>query len=342
VRVLVLGGTIFLGRHVVEAGLARGDEVTTFNRGRHPDELAPDVERLHGDRDGGLDALAGRDWDAVVDTSGHFPRIVRASTQALGGQVGHYTFVSSVSVYADTSRPGTDEQAPVNQIEPDAAEELETPEAYGAFKALCEAAAEEALPGRALSVRAGLIVGPHDPTNRFTYWVTRVARGGDVLAPEPRDQPVQLVDARDLAAWMLAAAERGLAGVLNATGPERPLTLEAFLEELRAAVNPEARLVWVGERFLLDAGVEPWQELPLWLAPTANPANAGFLALDVSRAVAAGLRFSRLAETARDTLAWAETAPGPREKDVGVPVEQAGLAPERERDLLEAWGREAA
>jgi 2'-hydroxyisoflavone reductase len=342
VRVLVLGGTIFLGRHVVEAALARGNAVTTFNRGRHPDTLPADVERLHGDRDGGLDALAGREWDTVVDTSGYFPRIVRASAERLADRVGHYVFVSSASVYADTSRPGVDESAPMQEIGPDAAEELSSPEAYGGFKARCEAAVEEVLPGRALSVRAGLIVGPHDPTNRFTYWVTRLARGGDVLAPEPRDQSVQLVDGRDLAAWMLDAAERRIGGVLNATGPERPLTFERFLEELRAAVGPDARLAWADERFLLKAGVEPWQELPLWLAPGANPGDAGFLALDVSQAIAARLGFRPLAETARDTLAWAEAAPAAQEKDVGIRMAPAGLDAARERELLEAWRREAA
>jgi 2'-hydroxyisoflavone reductase len=342
VRVLVLGGTIFLGRHVVEAALARGDGVTTFNRGRHADELPPEVERLHGDRDGGLDALAGRAWDVVVDTSGYFPRVVRGSAELLAERVERYVFVSSASVYADTSRPGVDESGPVHEVPAGAPEELSSPEAYGGFKARSEGAVEAALPGRALSVRAGLIVGPHDPTNRFTYWVTRLARGGDVLAPEPRDQPVQVVDVRDLAGWMLDAAERGAAGVVNATGPERPLTFEAFLEKVRAAVGRGARLVWASERFLLDAGVEPWQELPLWLAPGANPGDAGFLALDVSRALAAGLRLRPLAETARDTLAWAEGAPETGAKDVGVPMAPAGLDAERERELLEAWRRRAA
>lgn len=340
-RLLVLGGTVFLGRAVVEAALARGDEVTIFTRGRHADDLPAEVERLRGDRDGDLGALTGREWDAVVDTSGYFPRIVRASAKLLAGRVGHCTFVSSASVYADTSRPGTNERAPVHELAPGTPEELSSPEAYGGFKALSERAAEETLPGRVLSVRAGLVAGPHDPTNRFTYWVTRLARGGDVLAPEPRDQPVQLVDARDLAAWILDAAARGEHGVFNATGPERPLTLETALDEIRDAVNPEARLVWVAERFLLDAGVEPWQELPLWLAPGANPAEAGFLAIDASKAIAAGLRFRPLAETARDTLAWTRSVQ-PQAKDVGLATGPAGLAPERERALLGAWKRRAA
>ena len=339
-RVLVLGGTVFLGRHVVEAALARGDEVTIFNRGRHGVDLYPEAERLVGDRDGDLSALARGEWDVVVDTSGYFPRQVRASAEALAGRVGRDAFVSSTSVYADHSRAGTREDAPVNEVPEGAPEELSTPELYGGYQALAERAAEEALPGRALAVRAGLIVGPHDTTNRFTYWVTRLARGGEVLAPEPRTQQVQLVDARDLAAWILACAERGVAGTFNATGPAEPLTLGEMLERIRAAVGSDAELVWAGERFLVDAGVEPYADLPLWLAPTVDPDWAGFLGVDVSRAVAAGLAFRPLEETVRDTLAWAEREPAPA-KESGVPVPPAGLDPERERELLAAW-REAA
>jgi len=342
VRVLVLGGTIFLGRHVVEAALARGDEVTTFNRGRHADELPTEVERLVGDRDGDLTALDGREWDAVVDTSGYFPRVVRASAELLAGRVAHYTFISSASVYADHSQVGSSEESAVNAVPQGAAEELATPELYGGFKALSEQAAEEALPGRVLSLRAGLIVGPHDPTNRFTYWATRLARGGETLAPEPRSQPVQLVDVRDLAEWILRSAESGLAGVFNATGPERRLTLGETLERVRDAVGGRAALVWADERFLVDAGVEPFADLPLWLAPGADPDWAGFLGLDVSRALAAGLRFRPLEETARDTLAWAESGPAAAGKDVGVPMAPAGLERARERELLDAWRRRAA
>ncbi len=344
-RVLVLGGTVFVGRHLVEAALARGDEVTLFNRGRHGAGLYPEVERLHGDRDGDLAALAGREWDAVVDTSGYFPRIVRASAEALAGRVGHYTFVSSASVYADHCRVGTTEDAAVNEVPEGAAEELSTPELYGAFKALSEQAAEAALPGRVpgrvLNVRAGLIVGPHDPTNRFTYWVTRLARGGEALVPEPRSQPVQLVDARDLAAWILRCADEAVTGVFTATGPERPLTLGELVERVRDAAGGRAELVWTDERFLVDAGVEPFTDLPLWLAPNVDPDWAGFFGLDVSRALAAGLRFRPLAETVRDTLAWAEREAAPA-KDVGVTMAPAGVAPERERELLDAWRRRAA
>lgn len=326
-RVLVLGGTLFVGRHLVEAALERGHEVTLFNRGQTDSGLFPDVERLRGDREGNLAALGGRRWEAVVDTSARVPRWVRSAGELLAGSVEHYTFVSSASVYADTSRPGTAEDAPVHTLADETAEEIDSAEAYGALKALCERAAEEALPGRVLSVRAGLIVGPYDPTGRFTYWAHRIARGGDVLAPEPGEQRVQLVDARDLADWILAMAEARRVGVFNATGPAQALTMEGLLEGCRTALGDDARLVWARERFLLDAGVEPWSDLPLWLAPAANPESAHFLELDVSRALAAGLRFRPLADTVRATLERAETAPG------------AGLAPAREASLLDDWRR---
>jgi len=324
-RVLVLGGTLFLGRHLVEAALGRGHEVTLFNRGRTGPELYPDVETLQGDRDAGeLEALRGRSWDAVVDTSARVPRWVRDAAGVLAGAVEHYTFVSSISVYANTSRPGTDENGPVHKLADETVEEITTAQVYGALKVLCEQAAEEAMPGRVLSVRAGLIVGPYDPSGRFTYWVHRIARGGDVLAPEPRDQPVQLVHGRDLADWMLEMAERRETGVLNATGPERPLTMEALLEAIREESGNDATLSWTDERFLVERGVEQWSDLPLWLAPATHPETAGFMAVDVRKSLAAGLRFRPLAKTIRDTLTGAEPTPG------------AGLDPARERELLQA------
>ena len=322
-RVLILGGTLFLGRHLVEAAQARGDEVTLFNRGRTDPGLFPDVETLHGDRDAGdLDALRTGEWDVVVDTSARVPRWVNDSAGLLAGRVGQYTFVSSCSVYANTSAAGTDESSPVLALADETAEEITSAEVYGGLKVLCECAAAEALPGGALSVRAGLIVGPYDPTGRFTYWVHRIAAGGEVLVPEPRDQPVQLVHARDLADWMLAAAARGETGVFNATGPASPLTMEALVAEIRGATESDARLTWVDEHALVEHGVEAWSDLPLWLAPGTNPESANFLAVDVTKALAAGLCFRPLADTVRDTLEHAET------------FTKAGLDPARERELL--------
>ena len=332
---------MFLGRHVVEQALVRGHDVTLFNRGRHNHELFPDVEKLRGDRDGDLGALEGRRWDAVVDPSGYVPRVVRASAELLARTVDHYTFVSSISVYADFSSPGFDESAPVATLEDEATENVEA--SYGALKALCERAVDEEMGGRSLSVRAGLIVGPHDPTGRFTYWVRRVAEGGEVLAPEPRDQPVQLVDARDLAAWIVEMAEGRRTGVYNATGPAEPLRFDVLLEECRAATGSDARLVWVDERFLVEQGVEPWDELPLWLAPETHPEVRGFLAAGAARAIAAGLAFRPLVTTILDTLAWdaKERATAAVACDYGVLPKPAGLSRKRERVLLDAWRRRA-
>lgn len=324
-RVLVLGGTLFLGRHVVEAALARGDDVTLFNRGRTNRDLFPEVEHLTGDRDSGdLDALRGRDWDAVVDTSARVPRWVRDSAGLLAGRVAHYTLVSSISVYRDLSEPGAAEDAPVHTLADETVEDIVDAETYGALKALCERELEAEMPGRSLSVRAGLIVGPYDNTGRFTYWVHRIARGGEVLAPEPRDQPVQFVHARDLADWMLGSAARGVAGVFNATGPEKPLTLGELLEHCRDISQQAVELTWVDERFLVEQGVEEWSDLPLWLAPGVKQENAGLMSVDCSRALEERLRFRGLRETLLDTLAGAE------------PTSAAGLTPERERELLAA------
>jgi 2'-hydroxyisoflavone reductase len=309
----------------VEAALARGHEVTLFNRGQTNPDLFPEVETLRDDRDGDLSPLRGRSWDAVVDPSARIPRWVRATAEQLTDVVEHYTFISSGSVYADTSRPGVDENGPVHTVADETVEEITDAETYGALKVLCERAAEERMPGRVLSVRAGLIVGPYDPTGRFTYWVHRIARGGDVLAPEPRLQPVQFIHGRDLAEWIVTMAERRQAGVFNATGPEQPLTTEQLLEECIAATGSDARLVWVDESFLVENGVEAWSDLPLWLAPEANPGDAAFLAVNVSKAVRAGLRFRPLAETLLETLEGAEPTP------------DAGLSPDREEELLEAW-----
>lgn len=332
-KLLVLGGTKFLGRHLVEAARGRGDEVTIFTRGLHNPDIFPEVERLRGDRDGGLDALRGRRWDAVVDTSGYVPRVVRASAELLADAVGLYVFVSSMSVYADFSRPN-DEDSPVAALADESVEEV-TGETYGALKALCERAVEGAMPGRALHVRAGLIVGPYDPTGRFTYWTARLARGGEVLAPAPPGRQIQFVDARDLAAWMLRMAEGGRGGVYNSCGPDYTLTMGRFLEESAGAAGGGARLTWVDEEFLTGRGVQPWGELPLWL-PWSDEKHRYFLAENCDRAVAAGLTFRPPAETVRDTLAWQNAgSPGLSAEALAAPA--ATLTPEREAELLREW-----
>jgi len=327
VKLLVLGGTVFLGRHLVEAARARGHEVTLFNRGQHNPDLFPDVQKLRGDRDSGLDALRGRKWDAVIDTCGYVPRVVQASAELLADAVQHYTFISSLSVYADTSKIGIDENDPVSTLKEET-EEI-TGETYGPLKALCEQAAERAMPGRALTIRPGLIVGPHDPTDRFTYWPVRVARGGEVLAPGHRGRNVQFIDVRDLAEWIVRAVEANLTGVHNADGPDYALSMQQLLDTSKTVSGSDARFVWVAEKFLTDAGVEPWSEVPLWI-PASDPEAAGFFAFDCRKAIKAGLTFRPLEETVRDTITWEATRPADREW-------RAGLKAERETELLGAW-----
>ncbi|MCZ7545148.1 MAG: epimerase [Anaerolineae bacterium] len=324
-KLLILGGTRFVGRHLVEAARARGDQVTLFHRGQTNPDLFPDVEKLHGDRDGGLEALAGRRWDAVIDTCGYVPRIVRASAEYLSGAVEHYTFISSISVYADGSIPNQDENAPLATLADETVEEVNG-ETYGGLKALCEQAAEAAMPGRVFTIRPGLIVGPHDPTDRFTYWPVRVARGGEVLAPGRPDRPVQVIDARDLAWWNLRMIDAGKVGVYNATGPAHTLTMAAMLDACRAAGPSDAAFTWVSEAFLLEHEVGPWMELPLWLPE----ANNGLMQADCSQAIGDGLAFRPLVDIARDTLAWHNTRPADY-------AWRAGLMPEKEAQVLDAW-----
>jgi 2'-hydroxyisoflavone reductase len=321
-RLLILGGTVFLGRHLAEAALAAGHTITLFNRGQTNPSLFPEIEQLRGDRTTDLSGLRGRRWDAVVDTSGYLPRVVRASAELLAESADHYTFISSISVY-DNPPPGADESAPVGRIEDEATEVIDG-RTYGPLKALCEQAAEAAMPGRTASIRAGLIVGPHDRSDRFTFWPARVARGGDVLAAAP-DRPVQLIDVRDLAAWVLHVAETGKTGAYNATGPARRLTAGEFLDGCREALGSDARFLWVSDPFLEQQGIRFWSDLPVLL-----PADGvGYSTVNCARAIGAGLRFRPLAETVRDTLAWDRHRPaGPA---------RAGLDPEREQQALAAW-----
>jgi 2'-hydroxyisoflavone reductase len=316
-QILVLGGTQFLGRHVVDAALARGHDVTLFNRGQTRPDLFPDVEKLHGDRDGDLAALEGRSFDAVVDTSGYVPRIVQETIDALGA-VGHYTFVSSISVYADVSTPPT-EESPVAELK-EPTEDWR--EAYGELKALCEDVVRERFPN-AFIPRPGLIVGPWDPTGRFTYWPLRLAAGGRVLAPAPPDADAQVIDARDLAAWIVAAAEGGLGGTFNAVGT--PMRRDELIDACRSDADVE--LIWVDGDFLVEHEVGEWMELPLWLH---SPEYRGMLSVDPSRAFAAGLTTRPVAESARDTLEWVRSGEAPIEPP-------AGLDREKEQAVLDGW-----
>jgi 2'-hydroxyisoflavone reductase len=332
-RVLVLGGTRFLGRHLVAALLARHHDVTLFNRGRTAPALFPEVERLQGDRaEGatGLAALAGRRWDAVIDTCGYVPRLVRASCELLREAAASYVFISSISVYADFGAAELTEDAPLAVLDDPAAEDVMAH--YGALKAACEREVQAAFGERAFLVRPGLIVGPFDPTGRFTYWPQRIAAGGDVLAPGDPQAPLQFIDVRDLAEWIVRALTRGPAGAYNATGPAAPLTFGSFLSTCQAALAPQppAVVTWCSERFLLDHGVSPWTGLPLWVPA----AEAGIHRVSVRRALAAGLSFRPLAVTIADTLAWTRSA------DFAPPsgaYANVGLSREREAELLRAW-----
>ena len=317
-RLLLLGGPKFLGRAIIDAALERGHELTLFNRGTTGADLYPELERVVGNRDGGLEGLSGREWDTVVDTSGYLPRVVGASAELLAGAVGHYVFVSSISVYASFSDV-VDETAALAELTEPGSEDIGSD--YGALKALCERAVEDAFPGRATRVRAGLIVGPHDPTGRFTYWPHRIARGGDVLVPGPAWRPIQLVDVRDLAAWIVAAAEQGLAGPFNVTGPS---TMGALIDSGKRVTGSTARAVEADDAFLAAQGVDEWMGFPLWV-DTRSEAWRHFMEVDVSHAIAAGLTFRPLDETVAATLEHAEL------------VEGIGLDPERERELVAAW-----
>ncbi len=328
-KFLILGGTVFLGRHFVEAALKQGHEVTLFNRGKHNPDLFPELETLIGDRNGNLDALKGRNWDAVLDTCGSFPRQVKESAGMLADSTGHYTFISSISVYDLESNSEIDETSAVRKLVDETVEEFKG-ETYGALKALCEQAAERALPGRVLNVRPGLIVGPNDPSDRFTYWPWRMSRGGTVLGPGIPGAPIQIIDVRDLAIWLVQAIENDETGVFNATGPEELLTMEIILEVCQETINPSAELVWVDDEFLLGAKVGPWVEMPLWIPEGEGSA---LMQVSIDRALAAGLKFRQLDTTIRDTLGWAQT----RSQDYEW---RAGLDREKEKALLERWHTE--
>ncbi len=335
-RILILGGTGFLGPQLVEAARSRGHTVTLFNRGKTRPQLFPDVEKLHGDRDPkigeGLKALEGRKWDAVIDTSGYVPRVARASAELLAPNVGHYVFISTISVYKELPRPGMDESAPLATVEDPKNENVR--ENYGALKALCEQAVEAAFPGRTTTIRPGLIVGPDDPTQRFTYWPVRVAEGGEVLAP-PGADPAQFIDVRDLAEWTLLTLENRDFGTFNATGPARPLAMRELLEACKQASGSNATFTWADAAFLEKHKVRPWMDLPVWVTPAGE--MAGMSSVSNAKAMARGLKFRPVVDTARDTLTWFNGLPPERQAELR---KRAGLPPEREREVLAAWRQE--
>ncbi len=336
-KLLVLGGTVFLGRHVVDVALERGHEVTLFNRGQHGADLYPQLEHLRGNRDptigDGLTALehavgSGRTWDAVVDTSGYVPRIVRASAEVLKNAVKHYAFVSSISVYPSFPDVGMDESSAVAELEDPNTEDVGAN--YGALKAACERVIEQVMPGRALHVRAGLIAGAHDPTDRFTYWPARIVRGGEVLAPGSPSLLTQWIDAADLASWVVRMLERGWMGTFNVTG--KPMRLGDLFDAILKHAPTDAKLTWADESFLIEHQVAAWMgenSLPLWI-PSGDASYTGFAQVGIQKALRNGLRFRPLELTLKDTLDWAYSRPADH-------VWRSGLSPDRELALLEAW-----
>ena len=323
-KLLVLGGTRFVGRHLVEAALAREHEVTLLNRGNHP-EVFPEVEGLIGDRDGDLGALENRTWDAALDTSGYVPRLVRDSAERLRDAVEHYTFISTVSVYTDVP-PHADEDARVRGLE-DPLTEAVTGETYGGLKVLCEETVREIYGARSLIIRPGLVVGPYDPTDRFTYWPVRVAEGGEVLAPGVPEAPVQFIDARDLAAWTLGMIEGRETGTYNAVSPADRFSMGELLNTCQMVSGEGATFTWVDEAFLLEEGVDPFAfDLPLWLPESDNT----FMRMSSDRAVEEGLSVRPLRDTVRDTLAWSRAQGDNAER-------RAGITRAREKELLRLW-----
>ncbi|MGI9054526.1 MAG: NAD-dependent epimerase/dehydratase family protein [Pyrinomonadaceae bacterium] len=337
-KILIIGGTKFLGRHLLDAALKNDHEVTLFNRGKkYADEEIADVEQLHGDRHFDLEKLGGKTWDAVIDTCGYLPQTVKASAEFLSDKVGQYVFISSGSVYSDTRKPDYDETTETAKLSEEQIEKFENidlnqelnglvlGESYGALKVLCEQAAESAMPNRVLNVRAGMIVGAFDWTDRFSYWVMRVAQGGKILAPGTPENFVQLIDARDLSEWIIKMIEENATGIFNITSKPFELTFGKMLDVIKTATGSDAEFVWADEKFLNENEVAPWSEMPFYL-PASNESDRNFLTMNVNKALSKGLTFRPLQETVRDVLDWRKT------QDFEM---RAGISAEREKELLE-------
>jgi 2'-hydroxyisoflavone reductase len=340
-RILILGGTGFTGPHQVRYALGRGHQVTLFNRGKQPHEWPGAVEELLGDRNtGDLKSLAGREWDVCIDNPTTLPFWVRDAGRVLHGKVKQYIFISTISVYADNLKPA-DETAPV-AVYPGKDAMAETMESlhakgelYGPLKALSEKEAEVQFPGKVTVIRPGLIVGPGDETDRFTYWPVRLARGGEYLAPGDGSDPVQIIDARDLAEWTIRMAEARTFGTFNATGPQHPLQMKEMLTGITAAIHADAKPVWVSTDFLEAQKVEAWSDMPVWVPGRGE--TAGFAKRSIRKAIAAGLTFRPLDTTAADTLAWFKQQPAERQAKL-----KAGLTSEREQEVLSKWKAKSA
>lgn len=342
-KLLILGGSRFLGRAVVEEALKRKYEVTILNRGNNNDIFKDkNVEVLISDRDRDLDILKGRVWDAAVDTCGFVPRTVEKSTSMLVNHVRHYTFISSLSVYKDWIPMGITEDYEVQTLPEEKAAEINRSAAgtsyneyYGPLKRLCEIEAEKHLPGQVLSVRAGLIVGSNDYSDRLPYWIKRIAKGGRVLVPGNPKRRVQFIDVKDLAIWIVNMIERNITGIYNVTGPDYPLTMEQLLESCKGITNSDAEFVWVSEKFLLENSVAPWTEMPLWIPeefalPEEKEPWRGGSSFNIDKVLSTGLTFRSLEETILDIWKWEQMRSETEER-------KAGLAFEKEQQLLKSW-----
>lgn len=358
--ILILGGTGFLGPACMESALARGHKVTLFNRGRietmrkekgRPSVVPEGVEVLYGNRDPektadadwkkeeerdakspkGLSQLEGKKWDAVIDTSGYWPRIVEASAKLLAPNVKHYTFISSISVYKDNSKPNMDESGELAVLsDPNIEDFGKDFSNYGAGKAAAEAAAEKAMPGRVANIRPGFIVGPRDSTARFIYWPLRVRRGGEVLVPGTDTDPIQIIDVRDLSDWIVHCIEENITGTFNATGPEKELSMKAMVEGCKKGLGGDAVFTWVPADFLKKQGVGEG-EFHLWIEPAGE--SAGFHRCNISKAVKNGLKFRPVSDTAKATCEWFDGLPD----DLKKQVSRTAISPEREKQILDAW-----
>jgi len=336
-RILILGGTGFTGPFQVKYALSRGHKVTVFNRGKtHPGELPKEAEQLIGDRNGQLDALKNRKWDVCIDIPTTLPVWVRDAAQILKGNIDRYVFISTISVFSDVSKPNMDESGPLAEYKgADAMAETQATvranlRLYGPLKALSEKEAEKWFPGKALIIRPGLIAGPGDESDRFTYWPVRIARGGEVLAPGTPNDPVQFIDARDLAEWTIRMVEQGTVGTFNATGPAYKLTMGKMLDEIKAAAKSNATFTWADADFLRAQKVSAWSDMPTWVPPRGD--SIGFSQINTQKAISKGLTFRSIGDTTIATLDWFQKQPAERQAKL-----KAGLTAEREATVLAAW-----
>jgi len=328
-RILILGGTQLIGPSLVEAAISNGHTVTLFNRGKTNTHLFPDVEKLRGDRNDNLASLENREWDVVIDNSASIPRWVRMTTELLKDSVGLYLFTSSISAFKSFEQPGMDETAPVAELEDKTVEQI-SGGAYGGMKALAEQFTREAFGERALIVRPGLIVGPGDISDRFTYWPVRIHEGGEILAPGDPTDPIQMIDVRDLAAFYIRLVEHGASGTYSATGPSSPWSMAEMLYGIRATTSADLSFTWVDADFLATHGVEPWGHMPVWVPP--RDGYEGFGSININKALAAGLTFRPLVETVQATLEFWNSFPAERRAQP-----KAGLDRAREKEVLAAW-----